>query len=218
VRWRHPQHGLISPAEFIAVAEESGLIVPLGAWVLATACAQAKAWKDAGLPPLYMAISLSSKQFKSGDLSADVAHIFQLTGLDPQWLCVELTESVIMDDAEAAIVTLQELQAIGVRIALDDFGTGYSSLSYLQRFPITTLKIDRSFVRAIPSDRNSTASETATIAMARSLRLEVVAEGVETDIQLNLPAVAALRCGPGVYVQPPAASWSADGLSRGPWP
>ncbi|MBI2876731.1 MAG: EAL domain-containing protein, partial [Candidatus Tectomicrobia bacterium] len=184
VRWQHPERGLVPPMEFIPVAEETGIIMALGEWVLRAACAQNKAWQDAGLPPLYVSVNLSASQFKQRDLSAIITQALKETGLDPHWLQLELTESVVMGNAEEAIPTLRELKEIGVQLAIDDFGTGYSSLSYLKRFPFDTLKIDRSFVRDVPDAPDNVAIVTAVIALAHNLNLKVTAEGVETEDQL----------------------------------
>ncbi|HWP46326.1 MAG TPA: EAL domain-containing protein [Candidatus Limnocylindrales bacterium] len=185
VRWRHPKLGLILPGKFIPLAEETGFIIPLGEWVLLTACAQNKAWQDAGLPPLRMAVNLSISHFKREDLTKMLAQVLEKTGLHPSYLELELTESIGMENVERAITKLQELKALGVKLSIDDFGTGYSSLSYLKRFPIDTLKIDQSFVQHIPTNPNDAAITTAIIAMAHSLNLKVIAEGVETEEQLT---------------------------------
>ncbi|MDH3360612.1 MAG: EAL domain-containing protein, partial [Desulfobulbaceae bacterium] len=165
-------------------AEESGLIVPLGRWVLENACRQLKHWLDKGAPRLKVAVNLSGRQLKQPDLVGMVAEILQETGLDPDLLELELTESMLMETVEKTIDIMYGLQDLGVTLAIDDFGTGYSSLSYLKRFPIDTLKIDRSFVRDLEADKDDAAIVKAIIAMASTLQLEVVAEGVETDLQL----------------------------------
>ncbi|BCR04983.1 hypothetical protein DESUT3_20520 [Desulfuromonas versatilis] len=185
VRWNHPERGMIPPEDFISLAEETGLIVSIGNWVLSRACAQNRALQDAGLSPLRMAVNLSPRQFNQRDLPEQVAKILRVTGLEPCWLELEITESIIMQDLETTIDQMVRLMELGVRISIDDFGTGYSSLSYLKRFPIQTLKIDRSFVRDIGSDSDDTAIVAAVIALAHNLKLEVVAEGVETQDQLN---------------------------------
>jgi diguanylate cyclase (GGDEF)-like protein/PAS domain S-box-containing protein len=185
IRWQHPQRGLISPVQFIPLAEETGLIVPIGAWVLRTACAQAKAWQDAGLPPVRLSVNLSARQFIQRDLIASIRQTLDETGLSPEYLELELTESLIMHNADLFISTLRELREIGIELAVDDFGTGYSSLSYLQRFPINRLKIDQSFVRDIVGNADSGAISVAIIMLGHSLGLKVIAEGVETIEQLD---------------------------------
>jgi predicted signal transduction protein with EAL and GGDEF domain len=184
VRWQHPERGLILPAEFIPVAEDTGLIVPLGAWVLRTACVQNKAWQDAGLPPMRVAVNLSARQFQSRDLPNTIAQVLEETGLDPRCLQLEITEGVAMQDVDFTIAVLRELREMGVGIAIDDFGTGYSSLSYLKVLPVNAVKIDRSFVRDLTVDPNDAAIASSIIAMAHNLKLEVIAEGVETEEQL----------------------------------
>jgi len=185
IRWRHPERGLVSPAAFIPVAEETGLIIPIGEWVLRQACMQTKAWQEAGHPGLRMAVNLSGRQFLHGDLLQTVSGILQETGVDPHTLELELTESMLMQHTEETIATLEELSLLGVQLAIDDFGTGYSSLSYLKRFPVHRLKIDQSFVRDITTDPGDAAIADAIIAMAHSLSLGVIAEGVETAEQLE---------------------------------
>jgi EAL domain-containing protein (putative c-di-GMP-specific phosphodiesterase class I)/FixJ family two-component response regulator len=183
VRWQHPELGLVSPARFISVAEESGLIVPLGEWVLRTACAQNKAWQRAGLKPISVAVNLSARQFRQPNLVEMVAGILRETELDPAHLDLEVTESLVMQNVEATIATLGRLKAMGVKLSIDDFGTGYSSLNYLKRFPIHTLKIDQSFVRDVTTDPSDAAIAKTIIAMAHELGLTVIAEGVETEEQ-----------------------------------
>src|SRR5580693_3154478 len=185
LRWRHPLRGLVPPMDFIPLAEETGLIVPIGEWVLATACARINCWQGRGLPKLSVAVNLSARQFADPMLLAKLTRIIHASGLDPSLLELEITESVVMSDGECAVSVLEKLKSIGVKIAIDDFGTGYSSLGYLKRFPIDTLKIDRSFIRDIPADSGDKKITRAIIAMAHSLRLKVVAEGVETADQLK---------------------------------
>jgi EAL domain-containing protein (putative c-di-GMP-specific phosphodiesterase class I) len=184
IRWRHPDLGMVSPAEFIPLAEETGLIIQIDEWVLKTACAQNKAWQEAGLPPIIMAVNLSGQNFIRKNLLGIIDKIIDDTGLDPRYLELELTESVLMKNAKETASTLRVLKDMGLHISIDDFGTGYSSLSYLKRFPLNTLKIDQSFIREITSDPDNAAITTAIIAMAHSLKLRVVAEGVETEEQL----------------------------------
>ena len=180
LRWQHPERGLIAPGDFIPLAEETGLIIPIGEWVLRTACARLQAWFDEGLPKVRMAVNLSSRQFNQKNLAEVVASALRDTGLDPNCLELELTERLIMEDAEAAIVVLHEIKALGVQFSIDDFGTGYSSLSYLKRFPIDRIKIDQSFVRNITTDPKDAAVSQAIISLSHSLNLKTVAEGVET--------------------------------------
>jgi diguanylate cyclase (GGDEF)-like protein/PAS domain S-box-containing protein len=180
IRWSHPTRGTISPAQFIPIAEDCGLILPIGNWALREACRQARAWVDAGLPLTTMAVNVSSMELRQENFLAGLFAILDETGLDPQFLEVELTESVLMEHSEAATSILQALREKGVQIALDDFGTGYSSLSYLRKFPVDALKIDQSFVSHISTAGDNASIVTAVISMARSLKLRVVAEGVET--------------------------------------
>ena len=184
IRWNHPERGLLSPAHFISAAEVSGLIVPIGNWVLVTACRQLKIWQKRIDPDLTVAVNLSARQFQQGNLTSEVMQALEQTGLDPGSLELEITESSAMQNAENSIHTLRELKALGVRISMDDFGTGYSSLNYLKRFPIDTLKLDQSFVRDVTTDRGDAAIVSAVISMAHSLDLKVIAEGVETAEQL----------------------------------
>ena len=184
VRWQHPDLGLVSPAKFIPLAEETGLIVPIGEVVLRASCAQNRTWQKAGFAPFPVSVNLSARQFQHPNLKDVIARILRETELDPKWLDLEMTESLLMDDAERTVGTLVHLHAMGIRLSIDDFGVGYSSLNYLKRFPIDTVKIDQSFVRHITSDADDAAIATAIIAMAHSLKLKVVAEGVETDDQM----------------------------------
>jgi diguanylate cyclase (GGDEF)-like protein/PAS domain S-box-containing protein len=188
VRWRHPELGMVPPAEFIPLAEETGLIVPLGSWVLETACRQVHSWNLTGMPQLRLAVNVSMAQFAQSDFDAIVERILQDTGLPPHMLDLELTESLFMQEAETMVQRVNHLRRLGVRLAVDDFGTGYSSLSYLQRFPVTAVKIDRSFVRNSTSDPASAALVRSIIGMAHELRLRVIAEGVETEAQLQFLA------------------------------
>ncbi|MEE9153515.1 MAG: EAL domain-containing protein [candidate division NC10 bacterium] len=191
VRWRHPDLGVMPPGKFIPLAEESGLIVAIGEWVLRSACAQNKAWQAAGFPPIRVAVNVSPRQLRHESLLGAVGRALRETGLHPNWLELELTES-IMQDADEAIRLLSQLQAIGVQIAIDDFGTGYSSLNHLKRYPIHKLKIDQSFVRDVTHDPHDRAIVTAIIALAHSLNLKAIAEGVETEEQLAY--LRSLKC------------------------
>jgi EAL domain-containing protein (putative c-di-GMP-specific phosphodiesterase class I) len=180
VRWQHPELGMVPPMQFIPLAEETGLIVPIGKWVLNTACAQNAAWQRDGLPPLRMAVNLSARQFADENLLEDIATALRDSGMKPELLELELTESMVMQNADRAGKVLAAIKQLGVRLAIDDFGVGYSSLTHLKRFPIDTLKVDRSFIRDIPQDLEDKAITEAIIAMGKSLNLTVVAEGVET--------------------------------------
>ena len=192
LRWRHPEFGLVSPAEFIPLAEEIGLIIPIGEWVLRNACAQNKSWQDEKFPAFSVAVNLSVQQLQQPNLSEIVTGIIEETKLNPSYLELELTESSIMKNAESAVITLFELKQIGVKISIDDFGTGYSSLSYLKRLPLDVLKIDQSFVRDLTIDPDDAALVMAIVTLAHNLRLRVVAEGVETAEQLKF--LHLLRC------------------------
>jgi diguanylate cyclase len=186
IRWNSPELGFVSPARFIPLAEETGLIVPIGEWVLSTACLQAKAWQTQGIQPLTMSVNLSPRQFRQKNLVEMIAGVLERTGLHASLLDLEITEGMIMHRADQAVAVLERLHKLGVRLSVDDFGTGYSSLSYLKRFAVQTLKIDRSFVNGLTADGDDGSIVTAIVAMAKSLKLEVIAEGVETPEQLAL--------------------------------
>jgi diguanylate cyclase (GGDEF)-like protein/PAS domain S-box-containing protein len=192
LRWQYPDLGLVSPSQFIPLAEETGLIIPIGEWVLRTACAQNKLWQSMGFPPIRVAVNLSARQFEQRDLVETIDRVINETGLNPNYLELELTEGLIMKNPETTIATLRSLHKMGIQISIDDFGTGYSSLSYLRRFPIHALKIDQSFVRDIITDPDGTVIVTAIILLAHSLKLKVIAEGVETKDQLDF--VRSLKC------------------------
>ncbi|MCB5187899.1 EAL domain-containing protein [Methylobacillus caricis] len=185
IRWHHPERGVLMPSSFIPIAEEIGLIVPIGQWVLREACKQAMQWKAMGMGQMRMSVNLSGRQFRQESLVQSVTSIIEETNMDTDLLELEITETVLMEDAEATITRLKELKAMGIHLSIDDFGTGYSSMAYLKRFPVSRLKIDRSFVRDIPHDSDDVAITIATIQMAHSLKLEVVAEGVENQVQLQ---------------------------------
>ncbi|MFI5011040.1 MAG: EAL domain-containing protein [Hyphomicrobiales bacterium] len=184
IRWKHPVLGLISPANFIPTAEETGLIVPMGDWALHLACRQNRIWQEAGLPPITVSVNVSARQFREKNWVSRVAHALEESSLEAQYLELELTESLIMQDFDQAIATMKELQALGVQLSIDDFGTGYSSLSALKSFPVARLKIDKSFVRDLPNDENDKAIAAAVISLGQKLNLRVIAEGVETDQQV----------------------------------
>ena len=185
IRWMHPDRGMLLPDTFIPIAEESGLIIKIGNWVLKTACKQNKAWQLAGFPPIYVTVNISGMQFKQKNFAESIAQTLLDTDLEPRYLELELTESILMEPTDTTFDTLNELKATGVRLAIDDFGRGYSSLGYLKRLPIDTLKIDRSFVRDIVSNSDDRAIIKAVISLARTLNLRVIAEGVETHEQLT---------------------------------
>ena len=192
VRWQHPTLGLISPSEFIPLAEDTGLIGPIGEWVLRTACLQGRRWQDEGFAPIRIAVNISARQFHDQDLAQTVIRILEETGLPPKYLELELTESSIMQNAEFAAVMLNQLKSMGINISIDDFGTGFSSLASLKRLPIDALKIDQSFVMEATSDPDDAALVMAIITLAHNLRLRVIAEGVETEDQLRF--LQLLRC------------------------
>ncbi|MFQ5626726.1 MAG: putative bifunctional diguanylate cyclase/phosphodiesterase, partial [Methyloligellaceae bacterium] len=186
LRWEHSELGVVGPAEFLPLVEENGLIVPIGEWVLGTACAQNKAWQQIPLPPISVAVNLSNRQFHQANLLELIRRVLSDTSLAPGQLELELTENIVMKDPEGAIETLCELRAMGVRLAIDDFGTGYSSLAYLKRFPLNVVKIDRSFVKDIMIDADDAAITGAIVAMAHKMNIQVVAEGVETPQQMAI--------------------------------
>jgi EAL domain-containing protein (putative c-di-GMP-specific phosphodiesterase class I) len=185
IRWQHPGRGLLGPAAFITRAETTGLIVPIGAWVLRRACEQLARWNEVvpAAGPLRMSINLSARQFQYSGLVDDVRTVLSQTGIDPRQVVLEITESLLMQDTDATIVTLQRLRALGVQLAIDDFGTGYSSLAYLKRFPIEILKIDKSFVDGVADDPEDSMLAGAIVQLGRGLRLQTVAEGIETERQ-----------------------------------
>jgi EAL domain-containing protein (putative c-di-GMP-specific phosphodiesterase class I) len=185
LRWQHPERGLVPPIEFIPILEDTGAIIPVGEWVLRSVCEQIKAWQAAGITPRPVSVNVSARQFQRRDLDAVLARIIEEAGIDPAYLQLELTESLLMKDAAETARTLTRLKALGIRLAVDDFGTGYSSLAYLKRFPLDELKIDRAFIRDIVTDPSDAAIALSVISLAHSLRLKVVAEGVETEEQLG---------------------------------
>jgi diguanylate cyclase (GGDEF)-like protein len=214
LRWQHPELGLLRPDRFIPLAEESGLIVPIGLWVLRTACATARMWREAGMP-LPVAVNLSARQFHDGRLVADIAGILAASGLAPGELELEITESTVMQNPEQAVTLMDEMRRLGVRLAMDDFGTGYSSIGHLKRFPIDSLKLDRSFVRDLPEDINDVAITRAVIAMAHTLNINVVAEGVEREAQLALLRAEGCDEYQGYLCQPPLALAELEPFVRG---
>jgi EAL domain-containing protein (putative c-di-GMP-specific phosphodiesterase class I) len=203
LRWNHPELGMVSPGEFIPVAESSGMILPIGEWVLRTAIQQLKDWMDAGVAPFTMAVNLSSVQFRHGDLPALVTSILDDVGVPAHWLELELTEGVAMTDPLGAIAIMNDLHQRGVRMSIDDFGTGYSSLSYLKKFKIYKVKIDQSFVRDITEDPDDKAIVGAIISMAASLGMQTIAEGVETKGQLAFLQLQGCTEAQGYYFSRP---------------
>ncbi len=214
MRWRHPERGLIFPARFIPIAEEAALIEPLGEWALRAACQQNKAWQDAGFDPIRVFVNVSAAQFRTGKLQRAIRGALEHSGLDPKYLALELTESLIMDNPEDASETLYGIKQMGLEVVVDDFGTGYSSLSYLKRFPLDGLKIDRSFIKGVPHDDDDAAIVTATIGIAHALGLMVVAEGVEKEEQLAFLEERGCDVYQGYLVSPPVEAADLAGLFR----
>jgi diguanylate cyclase len=206
IRWQHPERGLVPPLQFVPIAEDSGLIVPIGRWVLREACRQVRAWQDAGLPPVSVAVNISAVEFQDAYFLEAVSETLEKTGLEPRRLELELTESVLMRHAEATVGALQKLKEIGVQLAVDDFGTGYSSLSYLKRFPVDALKIDQSFVHEITSSHHDATIVSAVISMGRNLNQRVIAEGVETREQLLFLRAEQCEEGQGYYFGRPVSA------------
>jgi EAL domain-containing protein (putative c-di-GMP-specific phosphodiesterase class I) len=214
LRWNDPEHGQVPPMSFIPLAEDTGLIVEIGEWVLREACRQAKAWLEADLGPLTVAVNLSPRQFRQKNLVSMVAAIIAETGLPPHLLELEITESTVMHRTEEAVAGLRALHARGVQISLDDFGTGYSSLAYLHRFPVHSLKVDQSFVRDIKSDRDDAAIVSTVISLARQLHLKALAEGVETEAQLAFLRVRGCDSFQGYLFCRPQAAADIEALLR----
>ncbi|MBL8403693.1 MAG: EAL domain-containing protein, partial [Dechloromonas sp.] len=218
IRWLHPELGVILPDRFIHVAEESGLINPIGDWVLCEACRQAQAWRDEGLPPITMAVNVAPVQFRQSGFIEVVAGALATSGLAAGRLELELTERTVMHDADATMGTLSALHRMGVELSLDDFGTGYSSLAYLKRFPVGKLKIDRSFVNDLETDPDDWAIASTIVSMGRSLRMTVLAEGVEKPEQLALLRKMGCDMAQGYYFsRPVSAEGMADMLRRQPF-
>jgi diguanylate cyclase (GGDEF)-like protein/PAS domain S-box-containing protein len=207
IRWQLPGRGAIGPSSFIPIAEETGLIAPIGRWVLQTACAQNKAWQDAGFKPCVVSVNVSPRQFRRDDFAQTITEVLEQTKLEPQWLEIELTENMVMHDGEHMVEMLRAIKRLGVQIAVDDFGTGYSSLSYLKRFPVNRLKVDRSFVKDIATDPDSAAIVRTIIALGHNLNLKVVAEGVETEEQIAFLAANACDELQGYYFSKPVSGW-----------
>jgi diguanylate cyclase (GGDEF)-like protein/PAS domain S-box-containing protein len=206
IRWRHPLRGLLLPAQFMSVAEESGAIVPIGRWALREGCRQAKAWQDSGLRPMQIAINVSAVELRNKEFVEGVRTVLKETGLEPRYLELELTETYLMQDTKSTAIVLETLKEMGIRLALDDFGTGYSSLSYMRRFPIDTLKIDQSFVRNLATDADDASIVSAVINMGNSLHMRVVAEGIETREQLAMLREQHCPEGQGYYFSHPVSA------------
>jgi EAL domain-containing protein (putative c-di-GMP-specific phosphodiesterase class I) len=214
IRWHNPEFGLVSPDDFIPLAEASGLIVPIGQWVLKDACRQISRWRRGGFPDLRVAVNLSAVQFRQPDLVEQVHAALHVAGLEADALVLEVTESVVMRDAEATIQTLHGLRSLGVAISIDDFGTGHSSLAYLRRFPIAELKIDRSFIQNIIDEPDAAAICATIIGLARILRIRVVAEGVETEAQLDWLRAADCDYVQGYFLARPMAAADCQAVIR----
>lgn len=217
IRWIHPDKGMVSPADFIPVAEESGLIIPMGKWVIQTACKQHQAWRKAGARPITMSVNLSCHQFADQQLLESVEQVLAETGMEPEQLEFEITESSLMQDAETAMKVLNELKAMGLKLSVDDFGTGYSSMAYLKHFPLDIIKIDRSFVMDIPQDKQDMTITTAIISLAKALGLGVVAEGVETKEQLAFLCESDCDQIQGYLFSPPVPAEKAEPMMYKPF-
>ena len=218
VRWQHPSKGILPPSEFIEMAEETGLIVPIGTWVMHAACQQNVAWQASGLSPVRIAVNLSSLQFNQKNLLQTISQVLEETNLDPCYLELEITESTLMHNAEEAARALEKIKALGIKIAIDDFGTGYSSLSYVKSLPVDTIKIDRCFVRYIPENKDDTAITIAIIKMAHTLGLKVIAEGVETEDQLEFLKSEGCEEIQGYFFSPPVPAHEIESFLTGSRP
>jgi EAL domain-containing protein (putative c-di-GMP-specific phosphodiesterase class I) len=216
IRWQRPDRGLVPPSEFVPAAEDCGLIIQIGRWVLREACRQAREWQDAGLPFMRISVNVSAPEFRAKTFLEGISTTLSETGLEARYLDLELTEGVLMENAKSTVAVLQGLKLMGIQLAVDDFGTGYSSLSYLQQFPIDVLKIDKSFVQQISDDPNDSAIVSAIIDMGRNLKQRVIAEGIETQEQLAF--LQAHHCTEGqgfLFSRPVAAAQLADLLEMG---
>jgi EAL domain-containing protein (putative c-di-GMP-specific phosphodiesterase class I) len=214
LRWQHPKRGMVLPSEFMPLAEETGLIVPLGRWVLEEACRQGRKWRTqySVVRPLFVTVNLSARQFRVPGLAGEVRHVLARTGLEPGGLILEITESALMEDVTTTLAALRWLQDFGVRLAIDDFGTGYSSLSYLKRFPVDAIKVDRSIVSGLGQDPGDAAIVSATITLAHALGLEVVAEGVETEAEVAELRSLGCDLAQGYYFWKPAPAQETAAL------
>ena len=210
MRWQHPKRGMVSPGKFIPFAEETGLIEPLGKIVLETACFEAAKWQPLTGEPLVVAVNLSAIQFRNPNLVQDIAEVLRRSGLAPEALELEITESAVLGDVNATIQTLEELKALGIRLAIDDFGTGYSNLGHLRRFPVDVLKIDQSFVKGMSGKHDGTPIVEAVVNLAKALNLHVVAEGVETAQQMEQLKDMGCHLGQGYYFAKPLPHQAID--------
>jgi EAL domain-containing protein (putative c-di-GMP-specific phosphodiesterase class I) len=216
LRWTHPERGPVSPAQFIPIAEDCGLILPIGAWIMREACTQARAWTNDGLPAMTIAVNVSAIQFRNAHFLEEMFAVLKETGLDPKYLELELTESALMKNAGFTASILQILRERGIQVAVDDFGTGYSSLGYLQKFPLDALKIDQSFIRQISTAPHETAIVSAIIRMGQSLNLRVVAEGVETQEELAFLQNQQCNEAQGYYFSRPVPPYEFCELLKSP--
>src|SRR5579862_7932194 len=216
LRWQHPEMGLVPPDKFITIAENSGLIVPIGEWVLRTACRQARAWRDEGLFAVSVAVNVSAAQLRQGSFCQLVKEVLEETGLAPHQLELELTESLLLANTGIMLSGLQELRKMGTKLSVDDFGKGYSSLSYLRQFPISKLKIDRSFIRNVTVNSDDAAIAATIISMAKSLHLKVIAEGVETEEQMSFLRTQQCDEIQGYYFSEPLPADELSDKMRGP--
>jgi diguanylate cyclase len=214
IRWLHPKEGLLLPSVFIPIAEECGLIVPIGQWVLLEACRQSREWSDSGLGTVPVAVNVSAAEFRAKDFVSRVRAVLISSGIEPNNLQLELTESVLMEDADSTVTTLRALKVMGVQMAIDDFGTGFSSFTYLQRFHVDTLKVDRSFVREITGDPKAINLVSAMINIGKSLNQRVIAEGVENCAQLNFLQHHGCDEGQGFYFSHPVVAAEAGSLFK----
>src|SRR5262249_35823879 len=215
VRWQHPELGLLPPAQFIPLAEQTGLVAAVDRWVLRTVCRQNRAWQRDGLPPVRVSVNLSGRHLGRSDLVETVAQVLAETGLDPRYLGLEVTESHALQDIDHTVATLRRLHALGVQLALDDFGCGYASLSYLKYFPVHELKIDRSFIQQLPDDRTNAAITTAIVNLGHTLDRHVIAEGVENEGQLVFPPPTHCASIRGFHFSPPLPAGALPSLLRG---
>ena len=214
LRWHHPKHGMVPPDRFIPLAEDTGLILPIGAWVLEQACSQASRWQRAGLPQLRMSVNLSPVQFRDPELAGVVRSALERSTLAPDCLELEITERTLMEDTETTLAILRDLKQLGVKISIDDFGVGHSSLGYLRRFAFDEIKLDRSFVAALEHDPSAAAIVRATLSLGRSLGLDAVAEGVESAEQLAMLDAEGCRLAQGYYFSPPVHVQEIDSMVR----